>query len=193
MEKLVIKLVDGLYENKLIGEEQRDNYLYGVEFLVMKIIGIIVLGIIAVLMGRYIETLVFYLTFAWLRKFTNGYHAKNYKLCMVESAVVYFLICQFNGIIMKDLNTSYLVTLGCMPFIYFLSPVQSSSINFSKEEYRDHQGATFFLLGIYALWLFVFFYFGVRQDFIAFFESAIFLDLILVVIGRIVYWKEQKF
>ncbi len=178
-------LVNKLLEFEIISVDKKDNYLYGIEMLIMKIFGFVVVGIIAIIDKMYIETTVFYITFKTLRAYTNGYHSKYYWVCLIESAVVYIFICFVAApFVMKYLYESYFITGIAMIFIFIIAPVNSESIMFNEKEIKKHKEKTKYILTIDGIVLFMSINFNLYSNIVAFFELAIILDAILLVIAK---------
>ncbi len=192
LNKLALKTVHRLINVGLIEKDDEVIYLYQVEVLFLKIIGILLIAIVGVFAEKYIETIVFYITFSSLRAYTNGYHSKNYIICLAESAITYILICQVVSVIfMKNLLLLHSLTFIAMIVIYALSPVNSDEIMLSKKEIAEHKQTLKYILIIYLLIVMMVVNFKVTSEIVVFFEIAILFDMVLVVIGKILY-KEWR-
>ncbi len=192
LDKLALKTVNRLKDFGLIGKDDEAIYLYQVEVLFLKIIGILLIAIVGVLTEKCIETIVFYITFSSLRAYTNGYHSKNYMICLAESAMTYILICQVISVIfIKNLLLLHSLTFIAMIVIYAFSPVNSDDIMLSKKEIVKHREILKYILIIYLLIMMMFINFKVTSEIVVFFEIAILFDMVLVVIGKIIYkdWR----
>ena len=71
-------IADFFKKEKIISEEQRDVYEYGLELCVSTLIGVIITVVIGLLFNRFFETLTFYIVFCFTRLFCGGFHAKCY-------------------------------------------------------------------------------------------------------------------
>ncbi len=192
MNKLVIKIVNRLIFLGLIEKDDKDIYYYQVEMLILKIIGILLIIGIGISTKKYIETIIFYITFSWLRAYTNGYHSKNYKVCLIQSGIAYTLICNVISLVfVQNLSLFHFITLISMIVIYALSPVNSDSIMLSEKEIIKHKEILKYIFIIYLMILAMFINFKVKSEFVAFFEIAIIFDMLLVLIGKIIYkdWR----
>ncbi len=187
MHKIAEKLLNKLLEFELISLDKKDNYLYGIEMILMKIFSIFIIGIIAIITKKYVETVVFYFTFTSLRAYTNGYHSKYYWACLIESAIVYLCICfLISPFVMNYLTYSYCVTMIAMILIFLLSPVNSENIMLDAKEINEHKEIIKYILIIDGLFLFMFINYRVYFEIVAFFELAIILDALLIIIARII-------
>ena len=55
-----------------------DIYIYGFELLVSSVIETISLLLIGLLTGKFVETVIFIISFSSIRVFSGGYHANSY-------------------------------------------------------------------------------------------------------------------
>ncbi|MDO4772781.1 MAG: accessory gene regulator B family protein [Bacillota bacterium] len=188
MNKIIFKIVHRLINSGLIEKSDEAVYSYRVEVLLLKLVGILLIGTIGVLSKKYLETFVFYLAFSRLRAYTNGYHSKNYALCLLQSAFAYILICEvFFECFIKILPLSHLITFISMAVIYALAPVNSDAINLSKKEIVKHRKMIKKILIIYSVFLPALIHFKAGLGLVVYFEMAIMFDMLLVVVGKVVY------
>ena len=81
LNKMAVKITDKLVLKKIVSDDMADIYIYGFELLIsffFSTIGVLIIGII---LGRFLQTLMFLATFILLRSFTGGYHANTYAVC----------------------------------------------------------------------------------------------------------------
>ena len=77
LNKMAVKITDKLVLKKIVSDDMADIYIYGFELLIsffFSTIGVLIIGII---LGRFLQTLMFLATFILLRSFTGGYHANT--------------------------------------------------------------------------------------------------------------------
>lgn len=137
----------------------------------------------------YIETIVFYIVFNSLRKYTNGYHSKRPMICIMESIITYLLICLvISNILEHYIYPLHFITLISMLMIYVLSPVNSDIIMLDEKELKElkeHKEHIKYILLIDLLILAIFVNFQIKSDLVVFFNLAILLDLFLLIIAKI--------
>ncbi|MGL5439833.1 MAG: accessory gene regulator B family protein [Filifactoraceae bacterium] len=187
VHRIAKKILNKLLEFELISVYKKENYLYGIEMILMKALGIFIIGIIAIITKKYVETIVFYFIFKSLRTYTNGYHSRYYWSCLIESTVIYIGICLLiSPFVIKYIMKSYFVTVVAMILIFLLSPVNFGGITFNDKEIKKHKEVIKYILIIDNIFLFIFMNYKVRFEIVAFFEIAIILDLILIIIAKII-------
>lgn len=188
LNKVIFKIVHRLINSGLIEKSDEAVYSYQVEMLLLKLGGILLIGTIGVLSKKYLETFVFYLAFSRLRTYTNGYHSKNYVLCLLQSAFAYVLICEvLSEFFIKTMPLSHPITFISIAVIYALAPVNSNAVNLSKKEIAKHREMIKKILIIYSVFLLALIHFKAGFGFVVYFEMAIIFDMLLLVVGKLVY------
>lgn len=114
MEKLSRGLVNKMVLQSIISREDYDVYVYYLQIKIEKEIFLILLSLLAVLMGCFIEVMVFYLFYSLIRQNSGGFHCKTYLGCLTLSLLTVFLIillgknglsirCQGGGDIIRNI------------------------------------------------------------------------------------------
>lgn len=119
-----------------------DIYIYGFELLVSSVIETISLLLIGLLTGKFVETVIFIISFSSIRVFSGGYHANSYLKCFIVT-VAYYLLVLFSADIMLAFPNRTIILIAIitllLSFILFLlmSPVKSkgkSVLNYKKQK-----------------------------------------------------------
>lgn len=76
-------IADVFIRQKVVPEEQREVYEYGLELSISSVMGILIVLAIGLVSNRLWESVVFYIVFCFTRLFTGGYHASNHLLCKI--------------------------------------------------------------------------------------------------------------
>ncbi|WP_296153790.1 accessory gene regulator ArgB-like protein [Ruminococcus sp.] len=94
-------------------------YVYGFELLVSSIIETGALILIGGLIGKFVETILFIISFSSIRFFSGGYHANSYLKCFVVTMISYILILLMTNIL-SELSYSIIVLIALMIFVLSL-------------------------------------------------------------------------
>jgi len=70
-------------------EENADIYAYACEAIIAFLVNLSLSLVIALMFGRVREGLIFVLVFAWLRRYTGGYHAKTHFSCILAFSCIF--------------------------------------------------------------------------------------------------------
>ena len=79
MEKLSRGLVNKMVLQSIISREDYDVYVYYLQIKIEKVIFLILLSLMALLMGCFIEVVVFYLFYSLIRQNSGGLNIPHYK------------------------------------------------------------------------------------------------------------------
>lgn len=78
-----------LIKNQKITDEEKEVYQYGFEALIAFLANITIILLLALVFGKLGVTIVFIVCYACLRQYTGGYHAANYKKCLILFVMLY--------------------------------------------------------------------------------------------------------
>ena len=111
-------------------EEDRDIYTYAIEAVLALLFNLAICLIIAFLFGRIFEGFVFITAFAFLRRFTGGYHADSHYKCILTFSTL--LTCKMLVVsFLVGLHTSIFITLTIAIFawigIFIFAPIDDEN------------------------------------------------------------------
>lgn len=112
-----------MIENRVITEEDRELYIYGLRILCEKLLGILSVLMICLLTGGIFQGSVFYLSYSLLRRYAGGYHAHRFVSCYISSCVAVLLCIVLSRSEYAQLLSLLFMLLGT-PVILILSPVE---------------------------------------------------------------------
>ncbi|MFI3176287.1 MAG: accessory gene regulator B family protein [Eubacteriales bacterium] len=121
MKKYTVEnLVEILVQNGKCKEEERGVVLYGLRMAREIIANIITTIVIGLLFGMMLETIVFSVTFAILRSYCGGVHARNGLECYIFSSItlVMVLLIQKFDVIVGDV-ASVVMLIGAAMILMF--------------------------------------------------------------------------
>lgn len=123
-------------EKNIICAEQAPIYAYGVELILATILNTVVILSIGIFMGRFLETVLFLLTFAVIRSFAGGYHADTHLKCLLILVAVFLV----NMLLLSLIPEKYIlvvtisVALAGLLLIFFYAPVDHENKKFDEGE-----------------------------------------------------------
>jgi len=121
-EEISLRLVT----NKIITDDKRKYYTYGLELILSDIFIFLILALVAIITNTVLMSVVFACTFCILRSYSGGYHSKTYAGCFIITLSIYSLLLIFNTIL-DELRASVGVVLIILslPIIFKLSPIEN--------------------------------------------------------------------
>lgn len=130
IEFLSKKITSFLYANNAIEKEDIEIYNYTFETIIAFFINIFFILIIGWILDRFVCTTIFLLFYCPIRQFSGGYHAENYKSCLL----IFILIYIFNYIILeKFVIGKSIILFSLVTFISFVGVYRNSPF-----EHREH-------------------------------------------------------
>jgi accessory gene regulator B len=77
--------------NGLISNEYYACYVYGIELIISEIIGVLIILLLGVVTGTYLNAVAFLIIFISVRQYTGGFHANNYISCNIFFSFFYII------------------------------------------------------------------------------------------------------
>ncbi len=130
-----------MIERRLISEEDRELYRYGIQLLAEKLLGLCSILLICILTGRVLQGVVFYLSYSMLRKYAGGYHAGKFITCYLSSCFMVFLCVMLSFLPFASVTSLILFALGAS-VVFLLSPAQHSARPLEDCEKRVYRKRT---------------------------------------------------
>ncbi|MFN6433021.1 accessory gene regulator B family protein [Eubacterium callanderi] len=125
--KIAEAITTSCVRKKIINVDKQSVYRYGFELLISFFIHLTCFVTVAVISRRFLETFIFILAFASLRRYTGGYHAKTdigcYGLTTI-SLVIYLVLLQYTPF-SHQLMFIWFNLIVYWLAVFFIAPVTS--------------------------------------------------------------------
>lgn len=159
LNKMAVKITDKLVLKKIVSDDMADIYIYGFELLIsffFSTIGILIIGII---LGRFLQTLMFLATFILLRSFTGGYHANTYAVCSIVTFSLFGIVLLLAEFVFVPLYLYPILGLIGTIIMVWQVPIEHPNKKLSDDQKRKYKviSLVLFLMFIVAGWLFCYF------------------------------------
>ena len=159
LNKMAVKITDKLVLKKIVSDDMADIYIYGFELLIsffFSTIGVLIIGII---LGRFLQTLMFLATFILLRSFTGGYHANTYAVCSIVTFSLFGIVLLLAEFVFVPLYLYPILGLTGTVIMVWQVPIEHPNKKLSDDQKRKYKviSLMLFLMFIAAGWLFCYF------------------------------------
>lgn len=138
------KLALLLIKNKAIQEEEKEVYEYGFGVLLAFILNVAIILSISLILGIFSQTVVFLMCYCPLRQYTGGYHASNYKKCLLVFIFAY-LVTIFSVELLVQNDFSFVIfigaTISCI-IISIMGPVESENNKLDENQLQKYRKIT---------------------------------------------------
>lgn len=136
MDMLVEKITNFCVDHNIVAADKASWFQYGISKRLSTFLASIPLIIIAIILTSFEITIVYYLSFALIRRRSNGYHAKSWVTCLFMSIAI---VAIFLGVIYPILTpySSFWIGITCVLLVFLFAPYDHSLMHFTKEEYIE--------------------------------------------------------
>ncbi len=130
------RLTDKLLSNGTITEDERELYIYGFFMLLSHIMYLIFVCVIGLILGCVFESIIFYISFQFIRRYAGGYHASTETRCQIMSSLslaACIVVIKLSKI--YDFQTVvFAVSMAAAVCIFLLSPLDTAQKPLSEKE-----------------------------------------------------------
>lgn len=99
LNSLARRIANFILTQKSIEENMFSIYIYGIELLISSVLGVLLVVVVGLVLGRFIDSLLFLLSFIFLRKYTGGLHCNSYTACNVMTVLTFVVAVELAGLI----------------------------------------------------------------------------------------------
>lgn len=153
VESFANKVTSFLICNKTINDEEYDLYLYAFETLIAFIVNILAILFTGYVLNRLSETILFLVCYCPIRQFTGGYHADNYKKCLIVFISIYITNIYLVNILSYKKLDFIIIILMFLSYIgiCYLAPLEHRNKPLSKKERINYKRITVCLISVVLL------------------------------------------
>lgn len=135
MHILAARTADFLVVCGAIKQKDISIYRYGLEVLYLSMLEVLSILLLAVWMGNFFETLLYFAAFIPLRLFAGGYHANTRLGCYFVSLGVYGVFSTVVAFATISYLLSVLLVMVALVIIWRYAPIVHKNHNVSCEEF----------------------------------------------------------
>lgn len=193
INKISSKIVEILIKHSLVENEDKELYLYGFFILLSQILYFIIVITIGILFNVIFESIIFYITFQFIRRYAGGYHAKTETRCEILSTLsILCCIVLIKLSKMYDIRIVLLsVSLVFAVLIFILCPLDTPEKPLNDKEYKYFRKISWIILSLIIIAIIVSFYFKFNVVFAPCCASLI-LEGVLIGTGQIKKASSKK-
>lgn len=160
INKISSKIVEILIKHSLVENEDKELYLYGFFILLSQILYFIIVITIGILFNVIFESIIFYITFQFIRRYAGGYHAKTETRCEILSTLsILCCIVLIKLSKMYDIRIVLLsVSLVFAVLIFILCPLDTPEKPLNDKEYKYFRKISWIILSLIIIAIIVSFY-----------------------------------
>ena len=146
MEYLSALIADRMCKNEIIKEDDLRLYAYSIQLLLEKTIGLILIGIFALVFKAFFEIAVFTVVFVAVRSFSDGIHCKTSIGCFIGSVLLALSTIPVTTWLIKYPVVCITGVLISMAVILVIGAINDPNLDLSEEEFLWHKKITRILI-----------------------------------------------
>lgn len=136
---------------ELISPEEEEIYLFGTEKMVDGIISAVSFFVIACLVGRVWELLIFLIAFKTLREYAGGYHASTRAGCYIITMGMMITVLSIQNYIHIHSHVAVGLWIVCGFVLFCLAPIEAENKPLDEEEMNLYGRKAKYIWGIQSL------------------------------------------
>lgn len=143
-------VVEKLTDSTTISDTEKELYLYGFFILISQILYFIITIIMGILLDIVSLSVVFYISFQFIRRYAGGIHASSELKCEIISTTSIFicLLCVKSNVMFNIQIPTLILTLFASIVIFILCPLDTPEKPLTKEELRYFRKISLIVLAI---------------------------------------------
>lgn len=191
INKLSEFLAQSLITNKNITKNERELYTYGFFILISHSLYFVLASLFGIIFKCFLETIIFYISFQFIRRYAGGYHAETELRCEIFSTLS-IISCVLLIKISKEYNFNLILlcfALICSIIIFIFAPLDTPEKPLSQKEFKYFRKISLIILISILIAIALSYYFKIKYIFLPCCISLI-LEGILISAGKI---KKQHY
>ena len=150
---LLNNITDFFYLNNIINEEEKEIFVYGLQLIISTVIGITLIASLGLFLNMFVKSLIFLISFIWIRMYSGGYHASSYIKCNLTFVTVYLMTMVITTITPSNyiMIASLVMISLTLHIILKYAPVDHENKRLSDEQKRINKKITLQLLFLFYL------------------------------------------
>ena len=133
-------------KNEIITEDDLRFYAYSIQLLLEKTIGLLLIGIFALVFKAFIEIAVFTVVFAVIRSYSDGIHCKTSIGCFIASLLLALSTIPVTTWLIRFPAVCITGVLISMAVILVIGAIHDPNLDLSEDEFIRHKRITRILI-----------------------------------------------
>lgn len=150
---LANRITEKLIAAAVIEDDDRELYIYGFFLLISKTVFLVVTMLVGYFMGVWLESVILYFSFLFLRAYAGGIHAKTEAKCTVLTTIALLLsiltIRQFE-MQKSEILPFFMLGFGVLS-VWLFSPLDTKEKPLNQEEKSKYKKISIFITLIYII------------------------------------------
>lgn len=185
VEKIVIRLVNQMKEERIINISESDNYEYALLTMIESFLTIMTMLILGLICKQFIPTVCFLIFFFSLRKRTGGYHSKKFWQCYLATVLTYLGVLEAAPLLSQNPNIMYILLACSIILIELIGTVNHPNMDMDIYELRESQKAARMLVLLDGCIILMLVIVGIDVLYVSYMSIAVILCALLMCLAKI--------
>ena len=146
MEYLSALIADRMCKNEIIKKDDLRFYAYSIQLLLEKTIGMILIGIFALVFKAFFEIAVFTVVFVVIRRFSDGIHCKTSIGCFIASVLSALSTIPTTTWLIKYPPVCFIAVLISIAVILVIGAIHDPNLDLPEDVFIRHKRITRMLI-----------------------------------------------
>lgn len=153
LDKYGSRIAGVLCDNRIIREEDKEIIVYGLDALLSTLINLVIILGLGLILGQFRQTVVFLLSFASLRVFAGGYHARTRIGCTATFIIIYLMgmALQYYTPVMLMKPAAISLAVISLVSVFIMAPIEHKNRPFQGNEYKNFKKISRAVAGLQTL------------------------------------------
>lgn len=119
------RLAEFLCKKGIVESEEKEIYVYGYEMVITTLLGAIIVFGTALILNRFLESLIFFAVFVITRQHCGGFHANTRTVCTVSFVICFAFVLLFSKLLepIYNLMLNFLIEMPYLVTIIGFAPI----------------------------------------------------------------------
>ncbi len=128
MKNIYEKIINIFIHKNLIAEEEKELYICGLEQIILYIVNIVTMIILGITFKLVLETILFILTYIYIRIYAGGYHCRTPLKCYIFSVLMLVVVIStLKGQALRNPLIITVISIISSIIILYLAPVEDKN------------------------------------------------------------------
>lgn len=146
------RITQKLIAKGTITEDERELYVYGFFVLLSTLMYFLLTLVLGLIAGCFLESVIFFAAFQFIRKYAGGYHASTETRCEIFSSVT--IAVSIGLIRLADIyefhNALLIISAAAAACIFLLCPLDTPEKPLSEKEFKYFRRISWLILAVIA-------------------------------------------
>ncbi|WP_317368864.1 accessory gene regulator B family protein [uncultured Tyzzerella sp.] len=143
MKNIYEKIINIFIHKNLIAEEEKELYICGLEQIILYIVNIVTMIILGITFKLVLETILFILTYIYIRIYAGGYHCRTPLKCYIFSVLMLVVVLStLKGQALRNPLIITVISIISSIIILSLAPIEDENKPLDEIEIKVYEKRT---------------------------------------------------